>query len=112
MDEGAGDHDAAPLTGGHLADEFFSEMRGLHELQRGVSTGAHLRRDVQVRPEGRGGEESGDNGVDSARDAGALAGQMRFDDAEMLAELGNIPALATEQVNARFRRDDGIALAG
>src|SRR5271170_4980711 len=112
MDEGAGDHDAALLAGGHLADEFFSEMRGLHELKRGVGASAHLRRDVEVRPERGGGEESGDNGVDSTRDACALAGQMRFDDAQVLAELGDIPALATEQLNARFRRDDGIALAG
>jgi hypothetical protein len=36
MDEGAGDHNAALLAGGHLSDELLSEMGGLHEVEGGV----------------------------------------------------------------------------
>jgi len=41
-----------------------------------------------------------------------FAGQFRGDNAQMSAELRNIPALAAEQAQLRGGRDDGIALAG
>ena len=112
VDEGAGDHDAALLASGHFADQFQFEMRGLHELESLVGAGTHFRRDVEIGPEGRGGEESGDDGVEAAGDGGALAGEFGGDNAEMGAELGDIPALATEEAEFGGGRDDGVALAG
>jgi hypothetical protein len=111
MDEGAGDHDTALLAGGHLADEFVFQMSSLHEFECGVSAGVHLGCDVQVGPERGGGEKSGDDGIDTAGDAGALAWQVRFDDAEVLAELRDVPSGAAKQADAGFRSYDGIALA-
>jgi len=112
VNKGASDHDAALLTGGHFADEFQFEMRGLHELEGLVGASAHFRRDVEVGPEGRGGEEAGNDGVETARDGGALAGKLGGDDAEVGAELGDVPALAAEEAELGGGREDGVALAG
>ena len=43
---------------------------------------------------------------------GAFAGQIRFDHAEPLAQLKQLPALAAEDAHARARPSQGIALAG
>lgn len=112
MHESAGDHNAALLAGGHFSDELLGEMAGLHELEGLLGTGAHVRLDAQIGPEGGGGEEAGDNGVESGGDGGALAGQLGGDDAEMAAELRDIPAFAAEQEELRLGRGDGVALAG
>ena len=112
VDEGAGDHDAALFTGGHFPDELGFEMRGLHEVKSLVGAIAHLGRDVQVGPEGGGGEESGDDGIEAGGDGGALAGELRGDDAEMGAKLRDVPAFASEQAELGGGGDDGVALAG
>ncbi len=112
VDEGTGDHDAALLAGRHFPDEFRFEVRGLHQLERLVGAVAHVGRDVQVGPEGGSGEESGNDGIETASDGRAFAGEFGGDDAQMSAELGDIPALAAEQAQFGGGRDDGIALAG
>jgi hypothetical protein len=112
MDEGAGDHDAALFAGRHLAHELGSEVISLHEVEGLAGAGSHFGRDVEVGPEGGGGEESGNNGVEAAGDGRALAGEFRGDDAEVGAELRDIPALAAEEAELRGGGDDGIALAG
>lgn len=112
VDERAGDHDAPLLTGGHLADELCCQMLGLHEVEGFAGAVAHLRCDVQIGPQRRRGEEARDDGIETGGDRGALAGEFRGDHAEMGAQLRNIPALAPEEEQLRFRRDDWIALAG
>jgi hypothetical protein len=37
---------------------------------------------------------------------------MSLHDPEMLSQLRDIPAVTAEEANARFRRDDWVALAG
>lgn len=112
VDKGAGDHDAPLLAGRHFADQFRPEVGGLHELERLVGAVAHLRSDVEVGPERGGGEETGDDSVEPSGDRRALAGKFRGDDAEMGAELRDVPALAAEQPQLSGGRDDGVALAG
>jgi len=112
VDEGAGDHDAALLAGRHLSDEFRFEVRGLHEVESLVGALAHLRGDVEIGPEGRGGEEAGDNGVKAGGDGGALAREFGGDDAEVGTELGDVPARAAEETEIGRGGDDGVALAG
>jgi hypothetical protein len=112
MDEGAGNHDAALLAGGHFANQFLFEMRGLHQVQSFMGAGTHCWGDVKVGPERGRGEESGRDGIDARGDGGALAGEFGRDDTEMGAELRDIPALAPEQEQLHFGHDDGVALAG
>jgi len=97
VDEGAGDHDAALLAGGHFTDQLRFEMRGLHEMESLMGAGAHFRRDVEIGPKGRGGKEAGNDSVEAARDGGAFAGELGGDDPQMGAELGDVPALAAEE---------------
>jgi hypothetical protein len=87
-------------------------MRGLHELKGLVGAGAHFGRDVEIGPERRGGEESGNDGVEAAGDGGALAGELGGNDAEVGAELGDVPPFAAEEAELGGGRDDGVALAG
>ena len=82
-----------------------------------VGAVAHLRRDMKIGPEGGGGEEAGDHGIEPGGNGGALAGkvrahQARADHAEVAAQLGEIPAVAAEDADAHARLDDGINLAG
>ena len=112
VDEGAGDHDAALLAGRHLSDELRFEVRGLHQDECFVGALAHGRFHVEVGPEGRSGEESGDHGVEAAGDRGALAGEFGGDDAEVGAELRDVPALVAEEAKFGGGGDDGVALAG
>jgi hypothetical protein len=112
VDECAGDHDAALLAGRHLSDKLGFEMGGLHELEGLVGALAHFRRYVQVGPEGRGGEESCDDGVKASGDGSAFPGQLSGDDAEVGAELRDVPALTSEQAQLCGGRHDGVALAG
>ena len=112
MDEGAGDHDTPLLAGRHLSDKLRFEVRGLHQLECLVGPLTHFRRDVQVGPESRGGEESGNNGIEAAGDGGALTGEFGGDDAEVGAELRDVPALAAKEAQLGGGRDDGVALAG
>ena len=112
MDQGPGDHDAALLAGGHFANELRFEVRGLHELEGLVGAVPHVGRDVEVGPQGGGGEESGNDGVEAARDRCTFARQLSGDDAEVCTELRNIPALAAKEAQRSGGRDDGIALAG
>lgn len=112
VDEGAGDHDAALLSGGHFSDELFREVGGVHEEQGFAGAGAHLRGDVEIGPERGGGEESGGDGVEAGGDGSALAGKLGGDDAEVGAELGDVPAAAAEEEQLGRVRDDGVALAG
>lgn len=112
VDEGAGNHDAALLAGRHLSDKLGFEMRGLHQVQRLVGAVAHLRRDVEIRPEGGGGEKAGDNGVEAGGDGGAFARELGGDDAEMGAELRDVPAGSAKETQLGGGRDDRVALAG
>jgi len=74
VDEGTGDHDAALLACGHFANQLGGEVIGLHEVQSFAGTGAHFGGDMEIGPEGRGGEESGNDGIEAAGDGRAFAG--------------------------------------
>lgn len=97
VDEGAGDHDAALLAGGHLSDQLVRQMLGLHDGDGFARAVAHVRLDVEIGPERGGGEEAGNDRVEAGGDGGAFAGQFGGDNAEMAAQLGDIPALAAQQ---------------
>lgn len=112
MNEGAGDHNAALLAGRHFADKLGFEVGSLHQDKCFVSAVAHFRSDMQVGPERGGGEETGDDRVETAGHGRALAGEFRGDDAEMGAELRDVPARAAQQPQLSGGRDDGVALAG
>ena len=98
VDKGAGDHDAALFAGGHFADEFGFEMGGLHELEGLGGPVAHFRRDMEIGPEGGGGEESGDDGVEPASDGVcARRGGSAETTPRWVRSWGDIPAFATEE---------------
>lgn len=117
VDQGAGDEDAAFFSGGHFADELLGEVGGLDAVKSFSGAGAHFWRDDKIGPEGGGGEEAGDDGVEAGGDGSALAGELGAegavgDDAEVLAELGEVPAVAAEDADVHAGLDDGIKLAG
>ena len=112
MDQGARDEDASFLAGRHFADEAMGEMGCLDAGEGFGSAGAHLRLDVEVGPQGGGGKKSGDDGVEAGGDGGSFAGQVGTDHAEVLAELGQVPAIAAKDAHAHEGLNDGINLAG
>lgn len=112
MHQSAGDHDPALLAGGHLSYHAQREVRRLHEIESGLRALPHFPRDVEIRPEGGGGEESSGDDVQAGGDRRALPRQLGRDDAEVGAELRNIPAIAAEEAQLRRGRDNGITLAG
>lgn len=117
VDERTGDHDAALLAGGHFADFLLGEVKGVDALESFDGAVAHFLGDDKIGPEGGGGEEAGDDGVEAGGDGGALAGEFGAegavgDDAEVLAELGEVPAMAAEDADVHAGLDDGIKLAG
>lgn len=114
--EGAGDEDAALLAGGHFADGFVAECFPSDLVEEVFGAGAHAFGDGEVGPEGRGGEEAGEDGVDAGGLEGGSAGEVRGDDAEALAELREIPAWAAEDADgapAAVAADgEGVEFAG
>lgn len=112
MHESASDEDAALFSCGHFADELLSEVRGLNAGEGFDGARAHFIGDVKVRPERGCGEESGNDGVEAGGDGGALAGKIGADDAEMTAQLGQVPAVTAEDADAHAGLDDGVDLAG
>ena len=112
MDEGARDEDAALFSRGHFADQACGEVRGFHAGEGFSSAGAHFSGDVEIGPEGGGGEEAGDDGVEAGGDGGALAGQIGADHAEVATQLGEVPAIAAKDTDVHAGLNDGIDLAG
>ena len=112
VDEGAGDEDAAFFSGGHFADGLVGEVGGCSDrcaFEGFGGAGAHVFGDEEVGPEAGGGEEAGDDGIRGRwcgrwccrrcrRGAGCRTGGREGvgDDAEVLAELGEVPAGAAE----------------
>jgi hypothetical protein len=115
-DEGAGDHDAALLAGGHFADGLIAEGDGVDLGEDLVGAGVHLVGDVKVGPEGGAGKEAGEDGVAAGGLEGGFAGEIGRDNTEHLFEFGEIPALAAEEGDAGLRLacfgNQWVALAG
>ena len=119
--EGAADHDAALLAGGHLAYRFVGEGDGVDLVENLFGAGAHLGGDGvdEIGPESGAGEEAGEDGVAAVGVERGAAGEFGRDDAEALFKLGEVPALAAEDgdvstrvVGVGVRPGDGVALAG
>jgi len=122
VDEGAGDEDAASFSGGHFADFLLGEVGGVDAFEGFGGSEAHFVGNDEVGPEGGCGEESGDDGVeaDGAADRGAggveacgdgcHAGHFA-DDAEVFAELGEVPAGAAEDLDFHAGKDEGVDFA-
>ena len=108
MDEGAGDEDAAFFASGHFADELLCEVGGVYSLKGFRGKEAHFIGDDEVGPEGGSGKEAGKHGVEAGIAAGGAArgvgrtgscveaGLGVRDDAEVVAEVGEVPAAAAE----------------
>lgn len=110
-------HDAAFLACGHRTDKLASKMLCFDAIERFPCAGAHFIGDMQVGPQGGCREESSDHSVEASGDRGALAGQIashgaRTDDAEVTAQLNEIPTLTPEDAHVHVGLDDGIELAG
>ena len=135
VDEGAGDENAALFSGGHFADGMIGKVRGVDAFEGFGGAQAHFIRDDEIGPERAGRKEAGEDGVESggaggvaagrvwdAAVEGLQAGEVVGDDSEMFAELGEIPAGATEDGDFRAGLagfavvsgggDDGVKLAG
>lgn len=93
------DHDAALLTGRHLTDGFVAEAFGTYQVEELFRARAHGGCDGEVGPQGRGGEEPGEDGIESGGLEGGFAGELGGDDSESTAELGEIPARTTKDVD-------------
>ena len=78
---------------------------------------AHLLRDVEIRPQSGRGEEAGNDCVEPGGDGGAFTRQLgahetSADHAEVLAQLGQVPAVAAKDADAHSGLHDGVNLAG
>jgi len=104
-DEGAADHDAALLAGGHLAYGLAGEGDGVDLVEDFVGAGAHGFGDGEVGPEGRAREEAGEDGIEAGSGERGLAGEFGGDYAEALFEFGEVPALATEDADFGLELD-------
>ena len=116
VDERAGNEDAAFFSGRHCADELLGEVRGFNSLESFARPIAHIGSDVEIRPQGGGGKEAGDYRVEPASDCRSFAGQLcthgsSGNNAEVAAQLGQIPAFAAKDADEHSRLNDGIELA-
>lgn len=74
VDKSARNHNAALFARGHIPNLALCQMRRLHQVESGARAFAHLRRYVEVGPEGGGGKEPGRHSVQAGGDGSALAG--------------------------------------
>ena len=111
-DEGAANHDATLLAGGHFAHGLVGELGCVDLMENFVGAGAHGVGDGEVGPEGGTGEEAGEDSVAASSGEGLLAGKFGRDNAEALFEFGEVPAVAAEDAYLGFRLGDWVALAG
>jgi hypothetical protein len=65
--------------------------------------------DMEIGPERRRGERSGDDCVEASGDGGALAGQFGTD--KMAAQFCEYPMVAAEDAEKHARLDDGVNFA-
>ena len=72
---------------------------------------AHFVCDVEVGPEGGCGEEACDDSVEAGGDSGALAGEIHSYDAEVLAQLSEVPAVTAEDADFHSRLHQRVGLA-
>ena len=86
-------------------------MRGFNACESFCGTVAHFEGDMQVGPESGCGEEAGDHGIEAGSHRGALAGKIGTDNAEMLPQLGQIPAISAKDADPHARLNDGVDLA-
>ncbi len=93
------DHDAALLAGGHLTHWFVSKVFCADLMEEIFGSGPHRVRDDEIWPEGGGGEEAGEDGVEAGGVEGGLAGELGGDDTEALPKLGEIPTPAAEDAD-------------
>ena len=117
MHQRARNQDAALFAGRHFADQLLRQVQRFHALQRLHGALAHFLGDMQIGPQRRRGKESRNHGIETGGDGGALARQLacrraRGDDAEVLAQLRQVPAFAAEDAHPHSRLHDGIDLAG
>ncbi len=126
VDKRAGDEDAALFAGGHLADQARRQMGRLDAFEGFAGALAHQVCDVEIGPEGGGGKESREDGIEAGRarsgaaggvgGAGVslVAGNVIGDDAEVAAKLGYVPASATKdaQLHARLNQRINLAVEG
>ncbi len=117
VDEGARDKDAAFFAGGHGADVLRGQPGCFHPLEGLTGAVPHGVGDMQIGPQRGCGEEAGDHGVEAGGDGGALTGQLGAhrscaDDAEVTAQLGQIPAFTAKDADAHAWLHDGVDLAG
>ena len=74
VNESTGNHNTALLACGHFANQLGGEVIRLHQMQGIAGTSAHFGRDVEIGPESRGGEESGNISIETTGHGGAFAG--------------------------------------
>ncbi len=93
-----------------------AEVFGADLVEEIFGPGAHLPRNGKVGPEGRRGEEAGEDGVEAGGGECGCAGELGGDDAKAAAELCEIPAAAAEDAETggeTIGRDgEGVELAG
>ena len=124
VDEGAGDEDAALFAGGHFANGVLGEVGGVDAGEGLDGALAHFVGDDEIGPEGGGGEEAGDDGIEADGATGGAAGgvggargevhagEIVTDDAEVLAEAGEVPTGTAEDADFHAGLDDGVEVAG
>jgi hypothetical protein len=84
------------------------DLKARHGFLRG---GFHFRRDVVVSPDADGAEEAGENQLTAGDVARALRHQIVCDDAEMGAEIEDVPVFLAQDAQAGFRLKQRMAFA-
>ncbi len=110
--ERAGNQDAAFLAGGHLSHKLRGKMRGFDARESFCGPGTHFFCNHEIGPECRSGKEAGDHGIETRSHRRALAGKIGAHDAEMLPQLGQVPAITAKDAHPHLRLNNRVDLTG
>jgi len=111
VDQRAGDQQAAAFTGGELVHPTVGQMfdfKACHGFLRG---GFHFLGDVVVPPDADGAEEAGEDQFAAGDVARALGHEVVADDAQVGAEVEDVPVFLAQDSQAGFRLKQRIAFA-
>ena len=112
VDQRAREQNAASFAGRHLVRETVRQMRDFEHRQRLFGFLMHLRSDFLMRPDADAREETGQRDIAAGDVASATGHQVARNDAEQLAQLENVPAVAAHDAHRRAFAHQRITFAG
>jgi hypothetical protein len=112
VNEGAGDEEAASFAGGEFVEPAIGEVSNF-EAGHGLSGGGlHFGQDVMIGPDADGAEEAREDEFAAFDVAGALGHEVVADEAEVVAEVEDVPIAGAEDLERCFGAEERVAFAG